>query len=227
MADIRRGWLTAEDEALKAKLSGIRLSSPKNVNGVKVRVWFGMPTSERESLYPFITIDLVSVDFAFDRAHSAEITAIDYWPSEYATFAEYAAAHNLTFDNDEQYAMATRWHPYDLSFQVATHTLYQQHDRELLQILLSTNFLPLSRWGYLPVPADDSVRWLDNEGYATADYNAGDAEHQLRVFRKVHNVKVSSHLPPEDPFIYYKVLQVAGVINIVDGPAAVDAWTNS
>lgn len=226
-SDIRRGFLIAEEEALKAKLSNLTVRSPKSPGGrAPVKVWFSQPESERVRTYPYITIDLISIDLARDRVHSAEITPIDYWPSEYPTFAEWATAHNIAFDPDTQIPYATRWHPYNISFQVATHSLYAAHDRELLSTLLGTAYLPMSGWGYLPVPADDSQRWLDCQGFGAADYNAGSAQKAVRVFRKIFNVVVSAHLPPEDPFIYYKVLAVAGSISTIDGDSLA-SWSNT
>jgi len=224
---MERGFLLAEDEAMKAKLSDITVRNPKVEGGrQRVKVYYRMPTETRERTYPFITIEQTDIVFAADRAHSAEITAIDYWPSEYATFAEYAEAHGITdFDWDTNSAEATRWHPYDIHYQVATHTRSAQHDRELTATLLGTAYLP-DRWGYLHVPADESERWLDRVGYDKSDYLEPTAGETKRVFRKIYNVVVSAHLPPEDPFVFGRVLVVAGVITVNGDSSLTAEWTS-
>lgn len=221
MTDIERGFLLAEDEAVKAKLSGLTVAVRGGTK--RVPVWYGMPSREREKSYPFITIDLVDIVFAEERAHSAQIMPIDYWPSEYPTFAEYATALGIPFDPATTYAEAVWWHPYDLHYQVATHCRTAQHDRELTAKLIKTKYLP-DRWGYLDVPADGSSRWLDRIGYGAADYyeQAGD---DRPVFRKIYNISVSAHVPPEDPLIYYQVLRVATTLSAIGDSGASSSWT--
>lgn len=220
-AAVQRGFLTAEDEALKAKLSNIEVTMRGGVKQ-KAQVWFRMPSGERTVRYPYISIDLVDVVFAADRAHSAEITDIDYWPSEWATFAEYAAAHGITYDPEVHNAAAMRWLPYDLYYQITTHATAIQHNRELFQALLGTAYLP-DRFGYLDVVADESVRWLDRTGYASNDYIVGGS---TRVFSTMYNVIVSAHVPPENPFIFLRVLEVAGTLQAINDPGLVSTWAN-
>lgn len=212
---------------MKAKLSNLSVAAPRERGGrKKVKVWYGMPSGEREKEYPFITIDLVDIVFAADRAHSAQIGEVDYWPSEYPTIAEWAAAEGLAYDPDVHTVEATWFHPYDLYYQVATHCRTSQHDRELTARLLGTAYLP-DRWGYLHVPADGSERWLDRLGYSTADYLEATGQDDKRVFRKVYNVSVSAQLPPENPFIYYRVLTVATTLTAGTGTGNTTSWSDT
>jgi hypothetical protein len=222
-ASIDRGFLLAEEEALKAKLTKIYVSDPNApAKKRRVHVRWGYPMAEVNRQYPFISIDLIDIEFAADRAHSAQIVPIDYWPSEYATFAEYAEAYGLTLD-DVHLVQATMWHPYDLHFQLATHARSARHDLELTNILLTTNFLP-HRWGWLFVPADQSYRWLDLVDWATANYNEGAGDSQNRIYRKIYHIVVSAHLPPEDPFIFAKVLKVHGTLKTIPGEEVMGEW---
>jgi hypothetical protein len=205
---------------MKAKLSGLTVRTKDGPK--RVPVWYSMPSREREKSYPFITIDLVDIVFAEDRAHSAQIMPIDYWPSEYPSFAAYAASLSIPYDEDTMTAEAVWWHPYDLHYQVATHCRNAQHDRELTAKLIHTKYLP-DRWGYLDVPADGSSRWLDRIGYGAADYyeQAGEDKH---VFRKIYNISVSAHVAPEDPFIYHQVLRAAMTLTTGDS-GTTTTWT--
>lgn len=232
MTDIERGLLLAEDEALKAKLSNITVAAPRSSGGggvlpgrKRVKTWFRMPETEKERDYPYITISLVDIVFAADRAHSAQIAPIDYWPSEYATFAEYAAANDIPYDAANQYAEAVWWHPYNLFYEVTTHARTAQHDREITARLMQTSMLP-DRWGYLQVPADGSERHLVREGWSQADFYEGVGADSKRVFRKVYSISVTADMPPENPFLYYKVLQVAGTLSETESDLS-DTWTNT
>lgn len=217
---MQRGFLLAEDEALKAKLSGLSVAEK---NGRKnVKLWFRQPSAERELSWPFITIDLIDVVFAAERAHSAQYFHTDGWPSEYPTMAEWAAANDVDLTNAVS-VESMSWLPYDLYYQVATYTRFAQHDRELTARLLSTNYLPY-RFGYLDVPADESCRWLDLEGYTSADYIDPQGK---AVFRKVYNIRVSAHVPPEDPVIFYKVLAANFSLKVVGESSVNETWSHA
>jgi hypothetical protein len=228
----QRGTILAEDEALKAKLSNINVPVPVDsthpTGKQRAKVWFGLPEQERVKSYPFITIDLLDVVFAADRAHSAQLNAVDYWPSSYPTFAEYAAAQTppIVFNPAVQYAYAREFHPYNLIYQVATHARSAQHDRAMMATLLGTAYLP-DRWGYLQVPADNSERHLIREGFTTDDYyeQVTDSERR-RVFRKIYTISVTAEIAPENPFTYYQVLQVHGEL-VVNGSDIGFEWVNS
>jgi len=220
-----RGFLLAEEEALKAKLSNLYVTDPNAQNGKRrVHVRWGYPMAEVNRQYPFISIDLIDIEFAADRAHSAQVLGIDYWPSEYATFAEYADAYGIDYDPDGPTTPeAVMWHPYNLHFQIATHARSARHDLEITRILLTTAFTP-HRWGWLYVPADQSNRWLDLVDWATANYNEGAGDSTNRIFRKIWHVVVSAHLPPENPFVFSQVLKVHGTLKGILGNEVMDEW---
>jgi len=56
----RIGFLLAEDQALKVKLSGIQLSDDRDATR-DVQVFFRYPEGETEKKYPFITLELMDV----------------------------------------------------------------------------------------------------------------------------------------------------------------------
>lgn len=217
---VDRGFLLAEDQALKAKVSRLYVPGPDGTPQ-RVKVWYGMPSRERQAVYPFITIDLIDVVFANDRAHSAQVMPVDFWPSEYASMEEYAAANGIVADTTVGRVEAMWFHPYDIYYQIAVHTREPRHDRRLTAALLGTNFLPLSGFGYLDVPADGSCRRLENLGWSSQDYQGSD---QKWVHRKVHNVKVSAHMPPENPFFFRQVLEVHGQLYGIRPDELLDTW---
>lgn len=221
--EIDRGFILAEEEALKAKLSSIYVSDPNTANGRRrVHTRWGYPAAETNRQYPFISIDLIDVEFAFDRAHSAQMLPIDHWPSEYASFAEYAEAYGVSYDVNNQFPETLMCHPYNLHFQIATHARSARHDLEITRILLGTSFAP-HRWGWLHVPADDSDRWLDLVDWSTANYNEG-GDSTNRIFRKIFHIVVSAHLPPVNPTLFWQVLRLHGIIKVMPGEEEMGSW---
>jgi hypothetical protein len=221
---LERGFLLAEEQAMIAKLSDIYLKDPKAPDGrVKVRTYFRHPPAEQERAYPSIDIDLISIDFAADRAHSAQTYPVNYWPSEYATFEAYATAKGLDYDPAVDFADAVEFHPYDIYFSVTTHTRHPQQDRALTAALLNTAFLP-DRWGFLYVPADNTYRHLDRMGFTNLDGFETNPQTTERVYRKSYTIRVSAHMAPEYPFIFNRVLQVAGQIYCVPADEVLAQW---
>lgn len=222
--DPSKGFLLAEDEAMKAKFSTLYVPDPREPDGTRrAKVWFGLPSKERERTYPFVTIDLIDIVFASDRAHSLETINVDWWPSEGQTWAEYADLHGLDYDPEFPYGSTIRFQPYDIYYQVATHSRHALQDRYLTQQMLSLDYSPLSQLGTLHVPADGTQRWLDNEGWVRADYR--DAEDKT-VWRKVYTLKVSAHMAVNNPATFAKVLQVAATIGgMTDGEQYAD-WVD-
>lgn len=204
------GVLLAEDEAMKAKFSTLYVPNSSQAGTTsRVKVWYAMPSGERERTYPFITIDPIDIVFASERAHSLETIDLDWWPAEGGTFQEYADLHEMTLDPEAPYGSAIRPQPYDIYYQVATHCRTALQDRYLTAQMLSLNYAPLSQLGTLHVPADNTQRWLDNTGWGAANYR--DSEDKV-VRRKVYTLKVSSHMAVNDPVAWVRVLQVAATI---------------
>lgn len=207
------GFLLAEDEALKAKFSELTVPDPNEQGGQKrVKVWYGMPSTERERQYPFISLDLIDIEFAAERAHDLNQVKVDWWPSYASTYAERAVQldPDVVLDVDEPYGITTRFQPYNLYYQVATHTREPLQDRYLNAQMLSSSYAPLSNIGYLYVPADDTHRWLDNLGWNRADYIDNEGKN---VHRKVFNLMVTAHMEVITASAFAKVQQLQAVIN--------------
>ena len=197
-----------------------------------MRTYFRFPDEQTERIYPFITIEFMSLQFASDRAHSAQMMKIDCWPSEYSSFAEYAEAYNITsWTGRVGSAEAVMWHPYNMLFQISSHARDPLDALYLDGKLIGTHYIP-DRWGYLDIPEDGSCRWLDRLEMRTANYIEGNTQGMNQtVFRTVYTVSVNAHVPPEDPKTYLPVLQVMGVILQIksrpgETPTVLSSWIN-
>jgi hypothetical protein len=175
-------WVFAEDQALKTLMQGIVVTDEKN-NTRSVQAWFAHPDVElRAQSYPYVTIELIAIDWANYRQHSG-----------------------LTYDNDRQgtvspesdrvftYEMPAAW---DLTYQITSYSRHPRHDRTIVTHLLGNDFV--ANRGYLPVPNDlgteTSYRHIILQDFAKRDT----IEDGRRLYRSVFTVLVTSEGSPLD-----------------------------
>lgn len=178
-------YIINEDKALKTLLTGITVSDSGNATR-PVGVWFGQPDVEiRNQVFPYITIELVGVAEATDRAHRGYID-MPYTPE--------GANHMVNFAS---------WYPIpvNLDYQITTYARQPRHDRQIINALFGINRLPL-RFGLLLIPEDGTVRRLDVMGFVKRDTT----EQDKRLFSNVYNIQVSSEFIPADLVQLYEVL---------------------
>jgi hypothetical protein len=191
---MKRGFLFAEDEALKSRLSGLTVSDDRNA-ARPVQVFFRYPEGEVEKHYPFITIELLDINHARNRQHS-EVTLysnyvesparLEYWPSTSASIGVVAG-------ND--FLRTNEFIPVDILYQVSTYCRSVQHDRQLTSQMLTT--VTPFRFGSLIIPADNTSRRLEMLDWANADLLDQETGYQKRIFRKVYTLQMTSELPSD------------------------------
>jgi hypothetical protein len=201
------GFLLAEEEAMKAKFSGLTLAAPRKEDGqVKVKVWYRGASPERITEYPNILIDLVDIVPALDRAHSQEYVNFDYWPSSASTKAEALEFLGMDPLGESESVLAMRFFPVDLIFQVATRTRTKLHDAALRAKII-TQIAPF-RFGYLNIPADGSTRHLDLRGWSSSTDNEGTSGKSTIVFTTLYEISVTAEIPLGLPEVYERVQQI-------------------
>jgi len=176
-------FVLAEDEALKTKLSSLRVSSTRGVNGTTdVKVWYRWPEREYgDAIFPFITLDLIDTPFDGERAHSYAYDEMAYLPDD--TPADGTSTYIAPYPE-----------PVMLRYIVATHCRSSRHDRELHRQLMQPDFLPW-KCGYLLVPTDDTIRRLDvYDVSSSTDYDSL----KKRVFRRIWTIGISAEMLPEN-----------------------------
>lgn len=197
------GFLLAEDEAVKAKFSGVSLIDTRNPSGNPVQVFYGLPNNSRETRFPYITIDLVSIDHARELQSSDQPINVTYIPDA----ATDARAAQATPPPSNVNLVSYEYIPVWLTYQVATWSRNAQHDRQLHAILLATNRISM-RWGYLNIPADGTTRRFELLGWNQADSMERTDSETKRVWRKVYNLRCNAELTP---FAIQTVAEVATV----------------
>lgn len=190
----KHGFLLAEDEALKLRLSGLTVTDDRN-NARPVQVFFRYPEGETEKHYPFITIELIDINHARNRQHSevalyahysGSPASLDYWPSTADAIAEVAG---------QDYLKTNEFIPVDIIYQVSTYCRSAQHDRQLSAQMLTT--VTPFRFGSLVIAADDTSRRLEMLDWANADLLDQETGYRKRIFRKVYTLQMTSELPSE------------------------------
>lgn len=212
------GFLLAEDAAIKARFSNLTVSDDRN-GARPVQVFFRYPEGETERLYPFITIEMIDIIHALDRQHS-EVSlyastssaasaqyegpnVLEYWPSYYEGFTQFAASAPLVRTNE--------FIPVDILYQVSTYARSALHDRQLsAQILRSV--APL-RWGFIDVPEDNTIRRFDLLDWVTADLLDPEAGYRKRIFRKVYTLKMSAEITSTNLFLSKRVETISSSIS--------------
>jgi hypothetical protein len=222
----RVGFLLSEDEALKEHLKGITVSDDRN-NDRPVKVFFRYPETETEKEFPFITVEMVSMNYARGRQHSehflyygnttsgasisdSDPNYIGYYPSE----VDQNGMDAILEETGDAYLRTQSYVQVDLMYQIATHTRNALHDRQLTSTLLR-NKLKL-RSNYLIVPADGTVRRLDLLSWSQSDLLDSEAGYRKRIFRKVFTVQINAELPVTELEGYKRVESIIGTITGIE-----------
>jgi len=189
-------FLFDEDEALRNLLLGMSVTDQKDTTRA-VKVYFGQPDQElRDQTYPYITIDMIDINEATDRAMRGK--AKPSYLSDPVTGPNGTSNYNSTTQN-----WNINWPiPVNIDYQITTYARQPRHDREILAQILYTK-IPM-RFAVLE-PADGTVRRLDLLDIAKRDIT----EQGKRLFVNAFTVRVSSEIAPETYDKLYKALTIA------------------
>jgi hypothetical protein len=196
-------WLLNEDAAIKAKLSGLKVTDSSNPDR-PVGVRYRLPDDTYAKMtFPMIIIEHGNIAKADDREHRGS-GLLPYAPEGKRRWADY--------ENPDK---SPYWHatwpiPYNLDYQITTYSRHAMHDRVLTAMLAGSNRLP-ARGGFLEIPQDGTVRRMDLIGGPEPDEDR-DADGK-RLFKTVYTVRVSSELFPEE---------VEEVVRVIDGGVHLD-----
>lgn len=216
----KTGFLLAEDEAIKKRLTGLTVTDDRDASR-DVQVFFRYPEGETERHYPFITIEMIDLIHARNRQHSElELSyyntaggasapanwqkapnALTYWPSESSNFSQFANKNSFPILSTNEFV------PIDLVYQISTYTRTALHDRQMSSLMLRKVF-PFRR-GSIHVDADNTDRRLELLDWTTADLLDAEAGYRKRIFRKIYTLQMGAELPSTD---VYGIKQVSQVI---------------
>jgi hypothetical protein len=183
---LSEGWILDEDWALRQKMKGMVVSDQQaRTRGVDV--WFGHPDQEiREQTYPYITIDLLSVEEGLDRVHRGNLWLDESWGTQ--NFPDWWNYRPLGPDQSGYLTEMTT--PINLHYQISTWSRNPRHDRQMMAQLM-TGGRTMLRAGWLETP-DGKIRRMDWEGHVKRDIVD---ENQKRLFNNIFRVMISSEIP--------------------------------
>ncbi len=214
------GFTLAEDAALKNRLRHLTVTDDKNGQR-PVQVFFRWPSGETEVVYPMVTIDLVDIRYAPERALSevnyyyAEGTGLTpeeqetrstltYYPSE---FNESDLADMV---GESGYMSTEQFVPVDLIYQVSTHSRLQRHDRQLTMLMLRRVF-PFKR-GFIDIPEDGTIRRCELVSWRNTNVLDQETGYKKDIFRKVFTISISAEIPQSDFIGAQRVETVDGLL---------------
>lgn len=193
-------WLLNEDEALKKKLQGITVEDENSpTTGRPVVVRFRLPDSELADVtFPMIVIDHAGLDRDPEREIRGQ-GLLPYAPEGKLPWAEYDDPSKSPYWFDE-------WPiPYNVDYNITVYSRKALHDRFLTAALAMPTRIP-TRYGFLEIPQDHTVRRLDLLGGPEPDHTKD--QDGKRIFRQLYNVRVSSELTLRQVTEIQKVLSV-------------------
>jgi hypothetical protein len=183
-------WLINEDRAVKAKLQGLSVTDVNAPDGRTVPVRYRVPESElAKQTFPLIVIEHAGMDKADEREHRGQVR-LPYAPE----------GRDPWWNPDVPYYDVTKSPylvdfpiPYDLRYRVIVFTRLAEHDIVLAALMAQHDRIP-SRFGFLAIPEDGTVRRLDLlGGPEMVDTRDEDGK---RLFRREYLISVSSEMLP-------------------------------
>jgi hypothetical protein len=198
-------FLLAEDDALKGLIEGIAV--PGDKVGRTVPVYFRFPETEKQLIYPFITIDLIGIDPAYDLWTSVYVQheGSDVFEEETTGAYESNGLHEpsvspsvWTAPNPPDPTKPLRrlnYLPYRLYYQITTWSKYFAHDRVMTAKLIRDVIMPRPSW--LRVPSDGTWKRMESLGWSAADMPTQEGNVK-RIFRKVFTLSVQTEIPQDN-----------------------------
>ena len=195
-------WLLAEDEALKALISQIQVPNEQGVLK-PVPVWFRFPESERAIIYPFVTLDLIGIEPAYDLwtsiymmdEHEVEFED-DFGAPHHTGLYEPSVTDDIfTLGLDTSKPLRRmNYLQYRLFYQITTWSKTFAHDRIMTGAMIRDIIQPRPSW--LRVDADDTWRRIEPLGWASSDMPIQEGGIK-RIFRKAFTISVQSEIPQD------------------------------
>ncbi len=203
------GFILAEDEALKKHLSKIYVPfRPGEPPNTEVGCWFRYPEGERQLHYPFITIDLLTVEPDYELFTSTYIQDPEglYQPSFSPNLPEVPWNRGWSI---------REYLPMRLVYQVAVYSRSALHDR-YLQSIFMTDVLP--QRPFFITSVDGVERRTDRIGFQAADRIETNESGTKRIFCKIYTVSMLTEIPQNsftDPNEYSRFLALRVLIPVV------------
>lgn len=185
-------WLRNEDQSLKTKLSGIKVTDANApAGGRPVAVRFVDPELELAKLsFPCILIQPQEMVRAEDREHRG-VAPIAYWP-------EGRGRVDDSRDDPTKAPLSDFAIPMDIPYQITVLARRQDHRTQITAALSSVDYLPV-RFGWVEVIQDGTIRSLFVDG--GPEYEATKDLDGKRLLMSHYRIRIPTEIPPTVPAI--------------------------
>lgn len=195
-----------EDRAMVAKLTGLYVgdvNAPDQGTAVEVN-WLDPETELVDLTFPSIIVCNTGITFDEERA-AAGWFQLPYTPEGFASWEP------AEFPEDSPYFAQTPI-PYNINYQIEVLSRTNKHATFLTAVLSGPDYIH-TRFGYLSIPEDGTVRRMDlMSGPERQSIRDRDDK---RLFQSVYSVRVSTELLPKEIEAYTLVNKVVTDVNIL------------
>lgn len=214
----RPAFLFAEEQALREALKSITVADNADPSR-RVKVYYGYPNEEVEQVYPFLTIDLLGIEFDAERASSEQTyywqptptqnqirssTDLQYFPDQYSD-TDLAAMNTVqSVDN---------FVPVLLLYQVTSWARNPLHDRQITGAMVRYVFPSMGRRTWLEVPEDGTIRRMNLLSWRAQDIQDQQSGYRKAIHRKAYTISIQAELPQIDLAGSHIVEEVHGTIS--------------
>lgn len=180
------GFILSEEEALKTWLTGITVPTPGKTGTTDVGVWFRYPEGERQIKYPFIVIDMLTIEPDFDLFTSTYVQDPTdlYIPSVSPSLPPPPIGLGYS---------VREFLPWRIVWQVSHYARSNLHDRYLTSIF-ATDILPVRPF-FIYNAADGVDRRTDRLSFQAADTMETTESGTKRIFRKIYTISMLTEIP--------------------------------
>ena len=200
------GFILAEEDALKRFLEQTVTLPDGKGSETPVRVWYRYPATEHTITYPFVTLDLIGIEPAYDLWTSFYYIS----PNDESSDVSHDSITGETIDRrlydpdtspliePSQYPgkrlQRMHYRQFRLYYQIGLWSVNAYHDRLLSARMIRDIVLPRPFW--LLVSADQVWRRLEVLEWVAAD-TVGQEGASKRIFRKMMTVSIQTDIPQD------------------------------
>ena len=197
-----KGFILAEDDALKQLLEATLTAPDSGGTEKPVRVWYRFPDPEVQVTYPYCTIDLIGIEPAYDLWHSLYYLLPNSEIEENSDSGQ-VSGHRLydpstspqtDYGDGSLFFERMNFLPYRLFYQLSLWANNAFHDRLLSARMFRDIVHPHSSW--LFCPADGAWKRMETLSWTPADLPSQEGASK-RIFRKLFTISVQTDMPQD------------------------------
>jgi hypothetical protein len=176
-------------------------------NEKPVRVWYRFPDTATTVTYPYITIDLIGIEPAYDLWHSEYVLTKDSEVEEDSDTGQVtghrlydpSTARQIDFtttptDDPPNFFQRRNYLQYRLMFQLGLWCDNIAHDRILTSRMFRDIIMPHPSW--LHCEADGVWKRMETISWTPADIPTQEGAAK-RIFRKIYTISVQTDIPQD------------------------------